>query len=249
MPMNSEFRLLAPASGPAVIREEVDDGLILVTTAGLVKDVNEDRLGFLRQADQLLVAIADGHWGDAAAQLAVEHMLAIDPTLPLTDEDLGQALFSLQDKLGKLYVSDDIDEEITKTPETSLLLAIIDRTNSQLTIAGYGDCRAIVLRADQVIYNYAIKPTWLGAFSKVGMRARLSAADGMVIDKISLEKDDRIILYTDGVDESVYETPSIDVSRFSRNNYGDIRSTAQALVDKIFSTGAEDNASFAFIEI
>lgn len=240
---------------PAAAREDVaiekivlDEHRVLGTCIGLKRDTNEDRLGLISTKYGTRICITDGHWGEEAAQTGVDTLL--DDQLDITagrGEAVG-AIKAAETKLYDKYGKPNMDEAKDFTSETSLLA--VEIADTEATVVSYGDARLLVVRDGSITYNCPTHPTWLGAFSRLGLRSRTSVEQTTVYDKVALQKGDIIIVFTDGIDECVYETPTISFETLAEIVSQEPPEAAfDIIMDRVFAHGAEDNASLAIIRI
>ena len=142
-----------------------------------------------------------------------------------------------------------MDPEKDFTPETSLLAVEIDSKN-QLTILSYGDCRLMVSRKEKIVFQLKTIKTWLGAFSFLGLRNRLSVNKAIIFKRITCKTNDLVWLFTDGIDECVYEKPTISFIWLAKtgSNHSNVKMIIKKVVEEVKRFGAEDNASIAIIK-
>lgn len=228
-----------------VIKKHWGENVMGVTTLGLKKQENEDVLGFFKNevSEDIRLCIADGHWGSEMSKLLVDEWLNKSLAFPESRDSAITATKNIElshfEKFGKSEMNSNTD----LTPEASFTAIEINK-KGKLTIVSYGDCRLLVFRQGKVIYRLKTIPTWLGAFSYLGMRNRLSVAQALIFDSFDLQRDDLVLLYTDGVDECVYETPTLGENDFlDAVQVQSLEGIADELMAKVFSHGAEDNAS------
>jgi serine/threonine protein phosphatase PrpC len=216
-----------------------NDNVAYVSDVGLVKVANEDRLDFSIKDGVLYACIADGHWGDGAAQAIIDFWT--DKQMPASKDEAVREVTAIQTKLYEAYGKPEMDENVDFTPETAFVFASVQ--DNVLSVVSYGDCRLLIVN-DAVKFSLAQNGTWLGAFSHLGLRKRLSVDNGLVYEKVTLEKGDRVILFTDGLDECIYEKPTISFDEIA----ADLKDVAPAvaiekLLTKVYEHGAEDNVS------
>lgn len=193
-----------------------------ITTIKGVKPVNEDVIGHLCS----VVCLCDGHWGDQAAKLACKSILNNFPTSKV---QAVQLLESIQEALFQLRTNEN-------PPETSVAAINMDIYARVITILGYGDCRLLIVRNKKIVFSLKTRPTWLGALSHLQIRKRLSPRKGIIFKKMQLQAGDRVMMFTDGVDECVYEKPTIPHQWIATHSQKEI-------FERILKHGAEDNAS------
>lgn len=215
----------------------------VMSTPGFVKTANEDAIGVRSSQNGYRAVIADGHWGDGAAQLAKKYWLE-HSTFPNDTGEAIDATHELESLLYDAYGRRQMDESKDFTPETSFI-AVEIRDGVMKTVS-YGDCRLWIVRHNDLLYEHPTTPTWLGAFSRLGLRKRLPVSKACIFYEQPLEDEDKVVLFTDGVDECVYETPTIGKAELL-----DLLSSTgpaealQRVLKAVESHGAEDNATLA----
>lgn len=232
----------------ASISKIIDDGVIVGSTLGLVKATNEDVVKYVLKGGILRLCMADGHWGDFAAQTAVEHWMRPDEAFPTSTHEVIEHMQEIENKIFNEHGQDDMDENKDFTPETSVVA--IELSTKRLSIASYGDCRLIVARAGKVLYTMNMHETWLGAFSRLGLRKRGSVDGSTVFDSLELETGDTVVVFSDGVDQCIYEEPTISfetIAQYASDK--DIQAGFDSIMNLVFEKGAEDNASLAIIRV
>ncbi|MFA6512555.1 MAG: hypothetical protein WCV86_05565, partial [Patescibacteria group bacterium] len=203
-----------------------------ITTKGLVKHVNEDVVAVADTDTSLAICICDGHWGDSAAKLASSTLIS---KFPKSKTEAIGILSRIEHQLFDQF------RDTANPPETSVLAIQIDRHNLRLHYLGYGDCRLLISRKYRILLDLPTAPTWLGPLSYQKIRNRLPVQKAARYGMIRLRKDDRIQLFTDGIDECVYETPTL-----SRRWL--IRHTPSEILSRVIAKGAQDNASLVLFE-
>jgi len=217
-----------------------DDNVVYISLPGLVKPTNEDRLEYWTQDHGMSACIADGHWGDEAAQHAVSFWK--DAGIPDSKEMAIQKTSELERELYTSFGKPVMDQEIDLTPETAFVG--INISEDRLDIASYGDCRLLVVNGAAIKYSLEQKSTWLGAFSHLGLRSRMAVKDGLVYERLPLDKEDYVIMFTDGLDECIYERPTISHEEIAESfRLVQPKKILEDLVSLAFSYGAEDNIS------
>lgn len=217
-----------------------DNTTAYISLAGLVKPINEDRLEYWAHDREINVCIADGHWGNDAAQQVVHYWK--HNGIPRSKEAAVHKASALEQALYESFGKPVMDEEHDRTPETAFVCARI--FDNKLDVIAYGDCRLLVVNNEEVRFSLPQKSTWLGAFSYLGLRKRLPARMGLVCEQISLETGDYIIVFTDGLDECIYEKPTISHEAIAKSTELDQpKRILEELIRRAFSYGAEDNVS------
>ncbi len=193
-----------------------------ITTIKGVKPVNEDVIGHLGS----VVCLCDGHWGDQAAKLACKSILN---NFPASKAQAIQLLENIQNALFQLQTNKN-------PPETSVVATKMNVSTRVITILSFGDCRLLIAHNNKIVFSLKTRPTWLGALSHLQIRKRLSPGKGIIFKKMQLQAGDKVVMFTDGVDECVYEKPTIPHLWIATHN-------KRQIFKRILKHGAEDNAS------
>jgi len=201
------------------------------TTPGLVKPVNEDILGLDCVGNELKACLCDGHWGKQAACLACQVVMK---NFPLSKKRAFSVFNQIQSELFR-------SNSTLNPPETSVLAIQIDMSKLIMTLASYGDCRLLIVRQNRILYSLPTYSTWLGALSYQIIRNRLAVKKATIFRRFRLTKGDKIYIFTDGIDECVYETPTIPHDWI-------IKHSASAIINRVYSHGAQDNASLIILK-
>lgn len=224
------------------INKVVCPNFVMGTTAGLVKQNNEDSIGCSINKDFIRICIADGHWGNDASRLIVNHWLKNKVMFPNSSIQALRETKIIENKLFNIFGKFRMDPDKDFTPEASFIAIEIIR--DKISIVNYGDCRLLIANNGITKFNLEGNSTWLGAFSHLNLRKRLSVNQGTKFLKMKCGKDDFLFLFTDGVDQCVYEKDTISfdyISRLSRNI--DLSKIFDVLIGEVFANGAQDNAS------
>jgi len=220
--------------------------LILGATIGLVKSINEDSVGCLRDGNSIRICIADGHWGKKAAEMIVDHWVRKGRVFPNGRAEAISEVQKIEQKLFKLFGKNNMDPNSDFTSEASFI--VMQFVGESLKVISYGDCRLLIAKEGTVKTKLTTKETWLGAFSHLGLRKRLSVKNAIKFKKIKVIKGDFIFLFTDGVDQCVYEKDTISFNFIAGlSKLTDINKVFDKLMEEVFTNGAQDNASVAIL--
>jgi hypothetical protein len=142
--------------------------------------------------------------------------------------------------------------ESARTPEAAFLVAEVGA--GAVRLLSYGDCRLMVVREQDGVqhpfYTHATVASWLGAFSALGMRQRLSVADGVDYRTLPVAQNDIVLTYTDGIDEPVYETSTIGPTQLAQHCASCEPSVIfDSIMQDVFAHGAHDHASLAVVRV
>lgn len=203
-------------------------------------------MGFSQKKGALHVYLCDGHWGAAGASNVMSALLKLTD-FPKTKAAAIAVVRKIEKDLHQQFGHPKMDENKDFTPETSLLA--VELTNGKLTIFSYGDCRLMISRHGKIIYRHAVKKTWLGVFSFLGLRKRLSSYKATQFKKIACQKGDLIWLFTDGIDECHYEKSTISFAWLAKTGRAtkNLKTVANKVLREVENFGAEDNASLAIL--
>ncbi|MCC6639243.1 SpoIIE family protein phosphatase [Candidatus Falkowbacteria bacterium] len=225
----------------------INDSLVMGSTNGLKKQINEDSVGYCITKKSLRICIADGHWGTQASKFITKSLLNPMFHFPVTKIQSRQITEKLEHMLYKKLKKHMMDEEKNFSPEASFIA--IEISNNTLLVTSYGDCRMLVANKGKLKFQIKMTRTWLGVFSYLGLRKRISVKNAIQFKKIKLKKNDIVILFTDGVDECIYEKPTISFKKIALySNNSTPHATFNFIFKKIFEYGAEDNASLVIYQ-
>lgn len=220
--------------------------LILGTTVGLVKSINEDRVGCSIDGNSIRICVEDGHWGKKAAKMIVDHWVRKGRVFPNGRTEAIPEVLKIEQKLFKLFGKINMDPNSDFTPEASFI--VMQLVGESLKVISYGDCRLLIAKEGTVKTKLTTKETWLGAFSHLGLRKRLSVKNAIKFKKIKVVKGDFIFLFTDGVDQCVYEKDTISFDFIAGlSKLSDLNKVFDKLMEEVFTNGAQDNASLAIL--
>ena len=190
----------------------------LGTSVGVTSKPNEDAIGLTTVEKELVLAIADGHWGREASEIAISKaMELISPDIRLSRESETRArLFSLFEQVNSLLYEMGTAAPGALTPETTLIVCHVKQAESgkYLYWASFGDSFLFVLRSGQLRQINSLHPRWLGYLSKLSERQEtrsvlmrfltddaryMGVASGLETGIEQLESGDIVFLCTDGL--------------------------------------------------
>ena len=225
----------------------VDDRLVIGTITGLVKKNNEDRIGYLAHDDITRVCIADGHWGAEVAQIITKHWLEPSLDFPVSKKTAILKTGSVENEIYKAFGRLVMNPDKDFTPEASFVAVQISQ--KVISMASYGDCRLLIVQSGKITYEQPTTSTWLGVFSHSGLRGRLSVEEATIYKELPLENGSSVLIFTDGVDECIYEKPTISLDTLANlANQDSPEAVFNSILDEVFAYGAEDNASLAIVK-
>ncbi len=238
---------VAVARKGVIEKIKISENLVLGTTIGLVKNTNEDSVGYFLKDNTIRLCIADGHWGKEAAEIIVNHWLGENLEFPANKKDAIIEVQRVEEKLFRSFGKNKMDPDSDFTPEASFVA--IQLVNNLLGVISYGDCRMLIAKAGKIKTKLTTKATWLGAFSRLGLRGRLPVERAIEFRRIRMTKGDFLFLFTDGVDQCVYEKDTISFNFIANlSRLTNLDEVFDKLMREIFAHGAQDNASLAILK-
>lgn len=188
------------------------------TSSGVTSKPNEDGLGVAVMGSETLLAIADGHWGRDASEIAVSKAMDLlrPDVRPAKDSETRARLFALYEQ-----INNELYEMATSAPgapaaETTLIVCHIRETPSGKYVywASFGDSYLFLLRRNELRQLNSLNPFWLGYISKLSEKADTRAilmrflsdearyvgvASGLETGIEELQTGDVVFLCTDGL--------------------------------------------------
>jgi len=226
----------------------VTDDFIIGTTAGLLKKENEDSIGCSFNDNTTRICIADGHWGRETSKKLVGYWLSSVNVFPNTKEKAVTEMKKVEDEIFKTFSKPNMNPQKDFTPEAAVIA--IEITKNRLSVVSYGDCRLLILNDHKIKFCLKTTETWLGVFSYLNLRGRLPISNAIEFMQTDLTIGDVVVLFTDGIDQCVYEKDTISFAEIAEK----VQSTAitaafDNIMKEVFLNGAEDNASIGIIKV
>jgi serine/threonine protein phosphatase PrpC len=192
--------------------------ITLGTSAGTTLKPNEDAVGVSVQGSEMILAIADGHWGREASELSVSKAMELlgPESLPIPESESQPRLFSLFEQINSQLYDMAASAPAAATPETTLVVGHIRETENDkfLHWASFGDSYIFLLRKETLKQLNSLESRWLGYLSKLSEKNETRAvlmrtlvdkaryvgvADGLETGMEKLESGDIVFLCTDGL--------------------------------------------------
>ncbi len=152
---------------------------------------NEDGLVILKENHLWLLAVADGHLGHQSSHALLDGLAS---------------LTALPPRLGRLSLLLSSSDWIQATPGGStLLIAIVDEKSGQVSGLSFGDSSLVVVGPQGAQVRNQINNVYLRGGNPVEVEL------GRPFD-FRLNPGERLLLYTDGVNECCYRDPHRSVS-------------------------------------
>jgi serine/threonine protein phosphatase PrpC len=169
-------------SASVIFTRSVTASIAVGISVGKTIKPNQDALAVAVSENAMLLAIADGHWGDEAGELAVRkavEMFRSPARLPDGNELRGR-LFCLFEQINRDLSNQSLHFPGAPTPETTLIVCYLRRDAGAIKMywASFGDSY-LFLKTDGAIRQInTLYPRWLGALSKM---AESAGAQGIFI--------------------------------------------------------------------
>lgn len=194
---------------------------------GITTKANEDCLGISASGDETLLAIADGHWGREASELAVDKTMEMFRlmTRPAKENETRARFYALFEQINQELFDLAMEHPGALAPETTLIVCQLRDFESEkyLFWSSFGDSYLLLLRDNQLIQLNSLNAYWLGMLSRMsetsmtrqlnlkgifGESRYIGVADGLETGIEKLQSGDMILLCTDGLigsDEGIPE--------------------------------------------
>lgn len=247
-----------------------DAKIALGTSTGITSKPNEDCIGVSILGQEYVIAIADGHWGRDASEIAVSksvELIGSEVHMP-SDSKIRARLFDLNEQVNAELYDRAMSAPGASESETTLIVCHIRETESgrYLHWSSIGDSFLFFLRNGDLKQLNTLKANWLGYLSGLSERSEPrsivmqflenetrfgSVANGLETGIEKLEINDLLFLCTDGLTGSDTD-PEISVL----NEFKSILAAEMTLVSKIkalissaLTRGETDNISCVIAQI
>ena len=232
---------------------------------GTRREVNQDR--FVAHSGQPIFMVADGMGGMRAGEQAAQMAIDLLPNHPALIRCDGRDREAIRERISRAFL--DVNEEIVGAADlnpqffgmgTTAVFAML--VEECLFIASLGDSRAYLLR-DGCLHQYTIDHSMAQTLVSLGVLSRNAArthrwrhmlckflgnpdfGDGPDISVIRLLPEDRVVLVTDGVTESLTDRHITTVLRSNST----AAAAAKALVLAAVSRGARDDCTSVVLDV
>jgi serine/threonine protein phosphatase PrpC len=207
-----------------------DSKIGLGISVGTTSKPNEDCLGVSIVEDDVLLAVADGHWGRGASELAIQKatdMFRSTDRLPQENE-IRARFYALFEQINRELFEAAMVDPGASAPETTLIVCHLKEFLSErfLYWSSFGDSFLFISRRDELRQLNSLNPYWLGMLSRLSENSQtrqlvlkslfgesryVGVEDGLETGIEKLQPGDIILLCTDGLigsDEIVPESVS-----------------------------------------
>jgi serine/threonine protein phosphatase PrpC len=216
-------------------------------SVGVMAKANEDCLGISVSGDEILMAVADGHWGMEASELAIDKTMEMIRSTPRPSKE-GETrarFYALFEQINQELFVMGMAHPGALTPETTLIVCQLKEFQSEkyLYWSSFGDSYLFVFRNNGLIQVNSLNAYWLGMLSRMsdtsknkqlnlkslfGESRYIGVVDGLETGVEKLYAGDTILLCTDGLIGSDEGVPD-----FVDKNIKAILTTAVPLEQKV----------------
>ena len=247
-----------------------DSKIAFGTSPGVSAKPNEDALGVAVLDVEMVLAIADGHWGREASELAVSKAVSLlrPDSRPSKDSETRARLFALYEQINTDLFQQATSAPGASTPETTLIVCHVKEAASgrYLYWSSFGDSYLFLLRKRELIQLNSLNPFWLGYLSKLSENANtksilmrflaeearyVGVASGLETGIEKLEQGDVIFLCTDGLVGSDYEPEPAILAELGQVLHADgcLKTKVEAMIGAALRRGERDNISCVLARI
>jgi PPM family protein phosphatase len=239
-------------------------------SVGTTSKSNEDCLGISILENDVLLAIADGHWGRGASELAIQKamdMFHSTDRLPQENE-IRARFYALFEQINRELFEMAMVNPGASAPETTLIACHLKEIQSEkyLYWSSFGDSFLFIFRKDELIQLNSLNAYWLGMLSRLSENSRtrqlvlkslfgesryVGVADGLETRIEKLQAGDVIVLCTDGLigsDEEVPEPVSRKIQTIL-NSIAPLERKTSDLIKSALDRGEKDNVTCIVLQV
>ena len=239
-------------------------------SVGVMPKANEDCLGISISRDELIIAIADGHWGKEGSQLAIDKTMEMFRLMlrPAKENETRARFYALFEQINQELFEMAMEHPGAFAPETTLIVCQLKEFESEkyLYWSSFGDSYLLLLRDKKLIQLNSLNAYWLGMLSKMsdssktkqltlkslfGESRYIGVADGLETGIEKLQSGDMILLCTDGLigsDEGVPESVGQNVKSILSTSVS-LKVKVMNLIQFALDRGERDNVSCILAQI
>jgi serine/threonine protein phosphatase PrpC len=247
-----------------------DSSISFGISVGTTSKSNEDCLGISILEEDVLLAIADGHWGRDASELAIQKamdMFHSTDRLPRENE-IRARFYALFEQINRELFEKAMANPGASAPETTLIVCHVKELLSEkyLYWSSFGDSFLFVFRRDELIQLNSLNAYWLGMLSRLAENSQtrqlvlkslfgesryVGVADGLETGIEKLQPGDMIVLCTDGMigsDEEVPESVSRKIKTIL-NSIAPLENKINKLIRSALDRGEKDNVACIVFQV
>jgi PPM family protein phosphatase len=239
-------------------------------SVGVTTKANEDCLGISISEDEALLAVADGHWGREASELAIDKALEMSRSMlrPAKENETRARFYALFEQINQELFVMGMTHPGALAPETTLIVCQLKEFQSEkyLYWASFGDSYLFIFRNNRLIQVNSLNAYWLGMLSRIsesnksrqltlkslfGESRYIGVADGLETGIEKLHSGDIILLCTDGLigsDQSVPEIVDKNIRKVLATT-ASLDNLVRNMIKSALDRGETDNVSCIFAQI
>lgn len=238
-------------------------GIDFGISVGVTQKDNEDCIGITTLNTDVVLSVADGHWGNEASELAVSKVIEfLNPDVRLSKDNEARArLFSIFEQINYELLQSSMKFPGAPAAETTLIVCYIRETprGKFLYWASFGDSYSFIFRNGELKQLNSLNKYWLGMLSKLSENADsgislkylsgeshyIGVASGLETGIEKLSSGDVVFLCTDGLIGSDNEVPKAVAQNIqtilSANTSTNLK--AKEIINSALARGETDNVS------
>ncbi|HLO32788.1 MAG TPA: protein phosphatase 2C domain-containing protein [Anaerolineales bacterium] len=242
----------------------------LGTSVGITSKPNEDCIGASVLDSEMVLAIADGHWGRDASEIAISKAVDLirPDNLPSTVREIRTGFFALFEQVNTALYEMAVSAPGAPASETTLIVCQIKEASAgkYLYWSSFGDSYLFLLRNMEMKQLNSLKSFWLGYLSKLSENGNtgsilmrflsdearyVGVAGGLETGLEKLEPGDMVFLCTDGLIGSDYapEQSILDEIRDILVSDLSIQMKVEKVIASALGRGERDNISCVATQI
>lgn len=247
-----------------------DSNIAYGISVGVIPKANEDCLGISIVGDEILMAVADGHWGREASELAINKTMDMFRSMPrpAKENETRARFYALFEQINQELFAMGMAHPGARAPETTLIVCQLKEIQSEryLYWSSFGDSFLFIFRNNRLIQVNSLNAYWLGMLSRIsesnksrqltlkslfGESRYIGVADGLETGIEKLHSGDMILLCTDGLIGSDQSVPEI-VDKNIRKILGTTASLdnlVRNMIKSALDRGETDNVSCILAQI
>jgi serine/threonine protein phosphatase PrpC len=233
-------------------------------SVGTLSKANEDCLGASIYGEEILLAVADGHWGGEASELAIQKAMELFRSadhLPKENE-IRARFYALFEQINQELFEMAMATPGASAPETTLIVCHMREIASEkyLYWSSFGDSFLFLFRRGELIQLNSLNAYWLGMLSRLsedsqtrqlvlkslfGESRYVGVADGLETGIEKCQPGDMILLCTDGLIGSDERVPEDVVQKIQviLNEQVPLEKKINGLIAFALARGEKDNVS------
>lgn len=163
------------SQGEVYVQALTSSNVGLGTSSGVTTKPNEDALGVAASGSETILAIADGHWGRDASEIAIAKAVELlrEENRPSKDSETRARLFALFEQVNNELYDLAVSAPGAPAAETTLIICHVKQADSgkYLYWSSFGDSYLFLLRDGKLKQLNSLNPFWLGYLSRLSEKS------------------------------------------------------------------------------